>query len=126
MLNKSYYKNMPAKNTLNDYNNNTNTNGYLNSLEDIPLENMIINSNLENEKDRKRTEKSFFVSKDEIVKNDYDLSINKYKEVVYKKVEYPPTSEILAEIESLNNEINKNIAELKVLLMDGKEEKSEW
>ena len=48
MLNKSYYKNMPAKNTLNDYNNNTNTNGYLNSLEDIP-QNMIINSNLENE-----------------------------------------------------------------------------
>ena len=47
MIDKSYYKNMPAKNTLNDYNNNTN--GYLNSLEDIPLENMIINSNLENE-----------------------------------------------------------------------------
>ena len=80
---------------------------------------------LENEIDRKRTEQSFFVNKEEIVKNDYDLSINKYKEVVYKKVEYPPTSEILAEIESLNNEINKNIAELKVLLKDGKEEKSE-
>ena len=80
---------------------------------------------LENEIDRKRTEQSFFVDKVEIVKNDYDLSINKYKEVVYEKVEYPPTSEILAEIESLNNEINKNIAELKVLLMDGKEEKSE-
>ena len=80
---------------------------------------------LENEIDRKRTEQSFFVDKEEIVKNDYDLSINKYKEVVYEKVEYPPTSEILAEIESLNNEINKNIAELKVLLMDGKEEKSE-
>ena len=80
---------------------------------------------LDNEIDRKRTEQSFFVDKEEIVKNDYDLSINKYKEVVYEKVEYPPTSEILAEIESLNNEINKNIAELKVLLMDGKEEKSE-
>ena len=80
---------------------------------------------LENEIDRKRTEQSFFVDKEEIVKNDYDLSINKYKEVVYEKVEYPPTSEILAEIESLNNEINKNIAELKVLLMDEKEEKSE-
>lgn len=80
---------------------------------------------LENEIDRKRTEQSFFIDKEEIVKNDYDLSINKYKEVVYEKVEYPPTSEILAEIESLNNEINKNIAELKVLLMDGKEEKSE-
>ena len=80
---------------------------------------------LEKEIDRKRTEQSFFVDKEEIVKNDYDLSINKYKEEVYEKVEYPPTSEILAEIESLNNEINKNIAELKVLLMDGKEEKSE-
>ena len=80
---------------------------------------------IENEIDRKRTEQSFFVDKEEIVKNDYDLSINKYKEVVYEKVEYPPTSEILAEIESLNNEINKNIAELKVLLMNGKEEKSE-
>ena len=80
---------------------------------------------LEKEIDRKRTEQSFFVDKEEIVKNDYDLSINKYKEVVYEKVEYPPTNEILAEIESLNNEINKNIAELKVLLMDGKEEKSE-
>ena len=80
---------------------------------------------LENEIDRKRTEQSFFIDKEEIVKNDYDLSINKYKEIVYEKVEYPPTSEILAEIESLNNEINKNIAELKVLLMDGKEEKSE-
>lgn len=80
---------------------------------------------LENEIDRKRTEQSFFVNKEEIVKNDYDLSINKYKEVVYEKVKYPPTSEILAEIESLNNEINKNIAELKVLLKDGKEEKSE-
>lgn len=80
---------------------------------------------LENEIDRKRTEQSFFVNKEEIVKNDYDLSINKYKEVIYEKVEYPPTSEILAEIELLNNEINKNTAELKVLLMDGKEEKSE-
>ena len=80
---------------------------------------------LEKEIDRKRTEQSFFVDKEEIVKNDYDLSINKYKEVVYEKVEYPLTNEILAEIESLNNEINKNIAELKVLLMDGKEEKSE-
>lgn len=80
---------------------------------------------LENEIDRKRTEQSFFVDKEEILKNDYDLSINKYKEVVYEKAEYPPTSEILAEIESLNIEINKNIAELKVLLMNGKEEKSE-
>ena len=50
MIDKSYYKNMPAKNTLND-NNNIHTNDYYTSLEDIPLENMIINSNLENEKE---------------------------------------------------------------------------
>ena len=55
----------------------------------------------------------------------YDLSINKYKEVVYEKVEYPPTSEILADIEALNREIDKNLAELKALLNDGKEEESE-
>ena len=48
MIDKSYYKNMPAKNTLND-DNNIHTNDYYTSLEDIPLENMIINSTIENE-----------------------------------------------------------------------------
>ena len=65
------------------------------------------------------------VDKQEIIDNEYDLSINKYKEVVYEKVEYPPTSEILADIETLNREIDKNLAELKALLNDGKEEESE-
>ena len=73
-------------------------------------------SHLDKEVDRKRTEQSFLVDKKEIVDNDYDLSINKYKEVVYEKVEYPPTSEILADIEELNKEINKNLEELKALL----------
>ena len=82
-------------------------------------------NHLDKETGRKRTEQSFFVDKKEIVDNDYDLSINKYKEVVYEKVEYPPTSEILADIESLNKEIDKNLEELKALLNDGKEEKSE-
>ena len=44
---------------------------------------------LDNEKERKRTDKSFFVTKKEIVENDYDLSINKYKEIEYEKIEYP-------------------------------------
>ena len=57
--------------------------------------------NLEKEADRVRTEKSFFVPKDEIIKNDYDLSINKYKEIEYVPVEYPPTEEILEEINKL-------------------------
>lgn len=75
-------------------------------------------NNLDKEVDRKRTDQSFLVDKQEIVDNDYDLSINKYKEVVYEKVEYPPTSEILVEIETLNKEIEKNFEKLKALLKD--------
>lgn len=72
--------------------------------------------NLGAEVDRKRTEKSFFVSKDEIVGNEYDLSINKYKQVEYKAVEYPPTSEIFVNIEKIEAEIAIEMAELKKLL----------
>ena len=72
--------------------------------------------NIDAERDRKRTDQSFFVPKQEIADNDYDLSINKYKEVEYIPVEYPQTSEILAEIEGLENEIATEIAELKKLL----------
>lgn len=73
-------------------------------------------NHLDKEENRKRTEQSFLVDMKEIVDNDYDLSINKYKEVIYEKVEYPPTSEILADIEELNKEIDKNLEELKALL----------
>ena len=72
--------------------------------------------NLEEEAERKRTEKSFFVSKDEIVNNEYDLSINKYKQVEYKAVQYPPTREIFANIEAIEAEIAKEMTELKRLL----------
>ena len=74
--------------------------------------------NRDNEAERKRTDSSFFVDKEEIVKNNYDLSINKYKEVVYEKVEYPPTSKILADILDLNKEIDKDLKELEALLDD--------
>ena len=72
--------------------------------------------NLENEKTRERTEQSFFVPKQEIVDNGYDLSINKYKKTEYVPVEYPPTSEILQKIDDLEVQIQKELAELKVLL----------
>lgn len=75
-------------------------------------------NNLEGEIDRKRTDKSFLVSKEEIVKNDYDLSINKYKEVEHKKVEYPKTSEILEELMSLEEEISREMSELEKLLRE--------
>jgi type I restriction enzyme M protein len=70
------------------------------------------------EADRERTEKSFFVPKNEIVGNDYDLSINKYKKTEYKPVEYAPTSQILAELREIENEITKGLEELEKMLND--------
>ena len=72
--------------------------------------------NLEGEKDRKRTEQSFLVPKQEIVDNNYDLSINKYKQVEYKKVEYPPTEEIMKNLHELEMEITSDLAELGEML----------
>ena len=73
-------------------------------------------ANLEGEKERQRTEQSFFVPVEEIVENAYDLSINKYKEIVYEKVEYDPTDVIMARIENLEKEIHVEMQELKKLL----------
>jgi len=72
--------------------------------------------NLNKEADRERTDKSFMVPKQDIADNGYDLSINKYKEVVYEKVEYPPTSEIMANIREIGMEIGKEMDELEKLL----------
>ena len=72
--------------------------------------------NLDGEKDRERTEQSFFVPKQEIVENDYDLSINKYKKTEYVAVEYPPTGEIMAELDGLYKELGGVLSELGGLL----------
>ena len=72
--------------------------------------------NRDKEDGRERTEKSFFVPVKEIVDNDYDLSINKYKKTEYVPVEYPPTSEIIKSIEELNEKVDRETAELKKLL----------
>ena len=71
---------------------------------------------LDAEAERARTEQSFFVPKEEIVGNDYDLSINKYKQTEYKPVEYPPTSKILAKLRELEAEIKTNMDELEKML----------
>lgn len=72
--------------------------------------------NLDSEKERARTDKSFFVSKAEIVENSYDLSLNKYKKTEYVPVEYAPTSEILADLQELETEITKGLKELEEML----------
>lgn len=74
--------------------------------------------NLNAEKDRKRTDKSFMVPKKEIAGNDYDLSINKYKQVEYVPVEYPPTSEIMANIREIEKQIAIEMDELERLLKE--------
>ena len=71
---------------------------------------------LAGEKDRPRTEQSFFVSKQEIADNGYDLSINKYKKTEYVPVEYPSTQEIMAELRELETEIGKAMDELEAML----------
>lgn len=72
--------------------------------------------NLDGETDRKRTEQSFFVPKQEIVDNDYDLSINKYKQTEYVAVEYPPTQEIMADLREIEMKIGEEMDELERLL----------
>ena len=71
---------------------------------------------LDAEADRQRTEQSFLVPKQEIVDNGYDLSINKYKKTEYKPVEYPPTSEIMAQIQELEQKISAAMDELEEML----------
>ena len=65
---------------------------------------------------RERTEQSFFVPKQEIVENGYDLSINKYKKTEYVAVEYPPTGEIMDKLVELENEIATGLEELRKML----------
>jgi type I restriction enzyme M protein len=72
--------------------------------------------NLDEETNRKRTDKSFLVPVADIVANDWDLSINRYKEVVYEEVTYAAPSTIIAEIKELNNERNASLLTLEEML----------
>lgn len=71
---------------------------------------------MEQEVDRGRTEQSFFVPKQEIVDNGYDLSINKYKKVEYVAVEYPSTLEIMTNLRELEMQIDQTMDDLEKLL----------
>lgn len=68
------------------------------------------------ERQRARTDESFCVPKDEIAGNDYDLSINRYKEIVYDDVDYPEPTQILDELAELETEITKGLDELRAML----------
>jgi len=72
--------------------------------------------NRDNEITRQRTDQSFFVPKAEIVENGYDLSINRYKEIVYTAVDYVPPHRLLDELERIEIEIQRGMTELRELL----------
>ncbi len=69
--------------------------------------------NLDAEESRTRKEQSFLVPVEEIRANDYDLSLNKYKEVEKVKVKYEEPSVVLGRIEGLQSEITAAIAEFR-------------
>ncbi len=68
------------------------------------------------ELEQARTERSFCVTKDDIVAQGYDLSLNRYKEVIHDEVEHRPPLAIIAEIQSLEGEIVSGLADLKAML----------
>lgn len=71
--------------------------------------------NLAGEQERTRTDQSFFVLKAEIAANDYDLSINRYKEVVYEEANHDSPQNILRELGELENEIQADLKALEAM-----------
>lgn len=74
-------------------------------------------NNLQEEEKRAKTEQSFFVSKDEIINNKYDLSINRYKDVIHQETKYDSPKEILSKIMTLEDEIRGYLQELSEVLV---------
>jgi len=68
------------------------------------------------ERQRSRTEQSFCVPKADIAAQGYDLSINRYKEVVHEAVEHLPPKEIIAKLAKLEEEIQAGMKALEGML----------
>jgi type I restriction enzyme M protein len=68
------------------------------------------------ERDRKRTQQSFTVSREEIATSDYDLSLNRYKEVVHEIVEHISPLQLIAELNAIEIEIQKGLKQLEGML----------
>ncbi len=68
------------------------------------------------ERKHPRTAQSFCVPLAEIMEKNYDLSLNRYKEVVHEEVKHDPPQKILAELKALEKEILQGIEELEGML----------
>src|SRR5699024_3542398 len=78
--------------------------------------------NIDKEEERQRTDKSFLVPYEEIKENDYDLYINKYREVEYEEIEYKSPQEILKVIKETEEQIRMELDEIeKMMKVDGNE-----
>lgn len=75
-------------------------------------------NDLDAETKRKRTEQSFLVPKSEIIDNDYDLSINRYKEIVYEAIDYEKPQVLIERIEATDKKRQALIGQLKTLLVN--------
>jgi len=87
-----------------------------NQIEQNDIPNILEQYNRKDSEDYKATKQHFFIDVAEIVENDYDLSINRYKEIEYEEIDYPPTNKILGDIEKLSASIGNDLKELKGLL----------
>ena len=66
--------------------------------------------------ERVRTEQSFCVPKSDISAQGYDLSLNRYKEVVHETIEHRAPKEVLAELAKLEEDIQREMKELEGML----------
>ncbi len=85
-------------------------------IKDNDIPDIIARFNNPDETGRERTDKSFFVPVSEIVANDYDLSINKYKKTVYEAVEYRSAQEIMTNLYELQMQFSEGLDTLNSLL----------
>jgi len=68
------------------------------------------------EGDRSRSDQSFCVPKADIAAQGYDLSLNRYKEVIHEEIDHLPPSEILINLARLESEIQQGMRELENIL----------
>jgi type I restriction enzyme M protein len=68
------------------------------------------------ERERPRTAQSFCVPKADIEAAGYDLSLNRYKEVVHEEIEHVPPAQLIAELRQLEREIDEGLGALEALL----------
>jgi type I restriction enzyme M protein len=68
------------------------------------------------ERTNPKTSQSFTVDKADLITNDYDLSLNRYKEVILEHVEHMPPMQLIAELKQLEAEIQAGLTELEGML----------